>query len=382
MVFASRWMLVVVTGWLVLDLTDSAFMVALAGSLQWLPMLVIGTFVGVIADRFNRRLVLIASQMVQSSSCLLLGWLVVAGSVQVWHIMSVAVLIGFGWAFDFPTRRAIMPDLVGTENVRTAIALDMSAMTLMTAVGAIAGGELIQAIGMGNCFFVIGSLFILAGLFLYLVGNVSQARFSGGNGILTSVAEGLSYVLRHRAILTVMLITVVINVFVVPFRHLLPIFARDILDVGPDGLGYLTGMSGMGAFVGSVTLASLRTVRRPGALFLVGSFGFSALLLAFAPSTVYQLSLGILFANGFCLSMFGTLQSTILLNLTGDEMRGRVMGVLSFCIGIMPVGILASGALADAIGAPLTVGISAGVASAIVLVIFFVMPSLRRTEYS
>jgi MFS family permease len=131
-----------------------------------------------------------------------------------------------------------------------------------------------------------------------------------------------------------------------------------------------------------VTLASLRTVHRPGALFLVGSFGFSALLLAFAPSTVYQLSLGILFANGFCLSMFGTLQSTILLNLTGDEMRGRVMGVLSFCIGIMPVGILASGALADAIGAPLTVGISAGVASAIVLVIFFVMPSLRRTEYS
>ena len=152
--------------------------------------------------------------------------------------------------------------------------------------------------------------------------------------------------------------------------------------MGPDGLGYLTGISGIGAFIGSVMLANVRNMRRPGALFLVGSFGFGALLLVFAPSTIYQLSLGILFVNGFCMSMFGTFQSTILLHLTSEEMRGRVMGVLSLCIGTMPLGILAFGALADIIGAPLVVGINAGLASIIVLMVLFVMPSLRRLEWS
>ena len=382
MVFASRWMLIVVTGWLVLDLTDSAFMVALAGSLQWVPMLVLGTFIGVITDWFNRRLLLIASQIVQSLSCFLLGLLVVVGVVQTWQVMLVSLVIGLGWAFDLPTRRAIMPDLVGTENVPKSIAIDISIMTLMAAVGAIAGGELIEGIGMGNCFLVIGSLYAVAVLFLYLIGRVSQAPLIGEKNILGNAAEGLGYIFRHQAILAVMVITVVINVMVLPFNYLLPIFARDILQVGSVGLGYLTGISGISAFIGSMILANLGNIRRPGFFFLVGSFGFGALLLAFASSTIYQLSLGILFVDGFCRAIFATFQGTILLHLTSEEMRGRVMGILSLCIGTIPLGILAFGALANVIGTPFVVGISAGLASVMVLMVFFVMPSLRRIEWS
>ena len=204
----------------------------------------------------------------------------------------------------------------------------------------------------------------------------------GGKNILANIIEGLSYIFRHQAILAVMVITVVINVMVLPFNYLLPIFARDILQVGSVGLGYLTGISGISAFIGSMILANLGNIRRPGFFFLVGSFGFGALLLAFASSTIYQLSLGILFVDGFCRAIFATFQGTILLHLTSEEMRGRVMGILSLCIGTIPLGILAFGALANVIGTPFVVGISAGLASVMVLMVFFVMPSLRRIEWS
>ncbi len=148
--------------------------------------------------------------------------------------------------------------------------------------------------------------------------------------------------------------------------------------MGPSGLGYLAAAQGLGAFVGCLTLASLGDIRYRGRYFLGGSFGLALLLLVFASSTVYPLSIASLVVAGYAMSFFGTLQSTILLGLSTEQMRGRVMGILSLTIGVMSIGTLVFGSVADIIGAPLVVGISSAVAAISVLVVFFSMTALRK----
>jgi MFS family permease len=378
LVFGSRWMLTVVTGWVVLELTDSAFMVGLANSMQWLPMLFMGTFIGLIADKINRRKLLIFAQIAHGLICVLIGLLVISDLVQTWHIIFGSLVIGFAWAIDFPNRRAMIPDLIGIESVHSAISMDVAVMALMSGIGAISGGQLIPLIGAGECFLVIGFLFVLASMLLFLIGQVSQAIPLGGGSFLGDIVLGIQYVINNKAILAVLVITIVLNMLAFPYRHILPVFARDILAIGPEGLGYLTGVAGIGAFISSIVLANLGSIKRPGIAFLSGSFGVGAFLIIFASSTNYLFSLLALIVHGLCMAFFGAFQSTILLKITSEEMRGRVMGILSLCVGTQPVGIMVFGALADNVGAPWVVGTAALLASVLILTLFYTIPSLRR----
>jgi len=377
LLYAARWMQMVVLGWLVLELTNSAFMVGLAGAFQWGPML-LGAFTGLIADRLNRRIVLIFVQFSSALACLLLGLLIVTEIVQTWHIMLLSLFLGIVWAIDWPCRRSIIPDLVGEGNVLNGIALDNSAGTIMVMMGSIAGGQFISAIGMGNCYYLIGFMYLAATLCFFLIGKTEQASLAGDISIAANVAEGIKYIFKSQTMLAVLVITIIMNALIFPYRQLLPIFARDILEVGPSGLGYLAAAQGLGAFVGCVALASLGKVRYRGGTFLGGSFGAAILLVVFAGSTVYPFSLGSLIVAGFAMAFFGTLQSTILLGLSTEQMRGRVMGILSLAIGVMSLGILVFGAVTDIIGAPLVVGISAIAAAILILVVSFSMSALRK----
>jgi len=377
LVYGARWMQTVVVGWLVLELTDSAFLVGLVGACQWGPML-LGAFTGLIADRLNRRVVLIWLQFSSAMACFLLGFLIVTDLIQTWQIMILSLFLGIAWAIDWPCRRAIIPNLVGEGNVLNGIALDHTAGTAMLTIGSIAGGQLITAIGMGNSYYLIGAVYLAAAFSFFLIGKTEQISVAEDASIAASIAEGIKYMLQSQAMLAILVVTVIMNAFILPYRQLLPIFARDILKVGPSGLGYLTAAHGLGSLIGSVTLASLGSVRYLGGAFLGGSCGSAALLLIFAFSTLYPLSLGSLVASGFAMAFFGTLQSTILLNLSAEQMRGRVMGILSLAIGVMSLGMLVFGAIAETIGAPLVVGISAAIAAVSIIAILFFMPILRK----
>jgi len=370
-------MQMVVLGWLVLELTDSAFLVGLVGALQWLPML-LGAVTGLAADRFNRRVMLVWLQFFSALTCLLLGFLIITGLVQVWQIMILSLLLGVTWAIDFPCARALIPDLAGKDNILNAVAIDTSGLTFMGVIGSIAGGQFITVIGMGNSFYLLGIIYFASAFFFFLIGKTEQAPVAGDTSIAADVIEGIKYMFQNQVMLAVLIITVVMNLLIFPYRQLLPIYARDILEVGPSGLGYLTAAQGVGAFFSAVTLAFLGRVRYPGVVFQVGSFIAALLLLLFAPSTIYQLSLGSLIVFGLAIVMFGTMQSTILLNLSTEQMRGRVMGILSVTIGATSLGMMAFGAIADIIGAPLVVGISAVITAVSIVAVFFSMPELRK----
>ncbi|MBI4296314.1 MAG: MFS transporter [Chloroflexi bacterium] len=378
LVYAARWIQFVVLGWLVLERTNSAFLVGMAGAFQWLPMLVLGLFTGAVADRLNRRLILIAVQVFTALMSLLLGFLIVTNAVQTWQIMVITLLVGFAWALDWPCRQTIQPDLAGEKNVLNAIALDHTAANIMSILGSVAGGQLITAIGMGNAYYLIGAMYVIAALFLIGIGGTAQSRPPQNYNIKANVIEGIRCCLNNQAILGVLIISLIIHALIFPFRQLLPVFARDILRVGPEGLGYLSAAPGIGSTLGSILLASRGQVRRVGPTFIGGAFVLGSILTLFAFSKIYSLSLTSLAAFGLAVPFFGTLQSAILLRLTEYQMRGRVMGVLSLAIGAMPLGILVFGAIADTIGAPLVVGASALLSAILVGVIFFTMPALRK----
>jgi len=370
-------MQMIILGWLVLELTNSAFLVGLVGALQWLPML-LGAFTGLIADRLNRRVMLIWLQFSSSLVCLLLGFLIITGLIQIWQIMILSLLLGVTWAIDFPCARALIPDLVGKENILNAIALDTSGMTFMGVIGSIAGGQFISAIGMGNSCYLLGVAYFASALSFFLIGKTKQVSLAEDTSIATDVVEGIKYMFQNQVMLAVLVITIIMNIFIFPYRQLLPIYARDILEIGPAGLGYLAAAQGVGAFVSAVTLAYLGKVRYPGIVFQGGSFSAAVLLIVFAPSTIYPLSLGSLIVFGLAVAMFGTMQSTILLGLSAEEMRGRVMGILSVCIGVTSLGMLAFGAIADVIGASLVIVFGAIISAASIMVVFFFMPVLRK----
>ena len=369
----------VVFGWLVLELTDSFFLVGLVGTLQWFPML-LGAFWGVIADRLNRRIMLIWLQFFSGMAVILLGFLLVSELAHIWYIMILSLFLGVTWAIGFPCTRALIPDLVGQKNILNAVALDISGFTLMGIIGPITGGQLISAISMGNSFYLLGIIYLASGLSFFLIGKTEQASSTEDTSIVADAVQGIKYIFRHQAMLAVLIITIVMNIFIFPYGQLLPIYARDILGVGPSGLGYLTSGRGIGAFISAIILVSLGRVRYPGILFQAGSFIGALLLVLFASITIYPLSMASLIAFGLSTALFSTMQSNILLNLSTATMRGRVMGILSVCIGVSSFGMLAFGALADIIGAPPVIAISAIIAAVSILVVFFYMPGLRRLQ--
>ena len=233
---------------------------------------------------------------------------------------------------------------------------------------------------MGNSFYLLGIIYLASGLSFFLIGKTEQASSTEDTSIVADAVQGIKYIFRHQAMLAVLIITIVMNIFIFPYGQLLPIYARDILGVGPSGLGYLTSGRGIGAFISAIILVSLGRVRYPGILFQAGSFIGALLLVLFASITIYPLSMASLIAFGLSTALFSTMQSNILLNLSTATMRGRVMGILSVCIGVSSFGMLAFGALADIIGAPPVIAISAIIAAVSILVVFFYMPGLRRLQ--
>jgi hypothetical protein len=245
-----------------------------------------------------------------------------------------------------------------------AIVLDTMSMNVTKALGPLVGGALIASLGTTTCYLLLVALYAAAILPLLPLRlppiqatrpTVSALRFLG---------EGLDFCRRHPAVRGVLLVTVIMNCFAFPYVQLLPVFARDVLLVGPIGLGLLAAADGLGSLVGTVLLTGAGRIGRPGVLFVLGSAGMAVCLLLFAVSPIYALALGLLVVGGFAHSGFSTFQSTIILGAAGDALRGRAMGVLTLAIGSAPIGMLIMGVVAGTFGAPLAVAASAATGAA------------------
>ncbi len=374
----ARWMEIVVTGWLVFELTRSALAVALVGLCRSLALPALGLLSGVIADRTDRLQLMRVMQGVNVAASLGLTLAVLTGRVAIWQLILASLVMGLSWAVDWPSRRSFTADLVGRAQVLQAMVLDNASMNASKIAGPVIAGWLIEQAGPGTAYAAITLSFLwgLAGLLFVRPPARTSTTLSGS--MLATLLEGLRYVVRLAPVRGVLLITIIMNLLAFPYIQLLPVVAKETLDVGPVELGWLAAADGIGAAIGLPLAVRLRRARWQGWAFVLGSLLMCLCLAGFSVSQWFALSLALLILGGIGHTGFGTMQSTIILSATPDVLRGRAMGALTLAIGSSPLGAAEIGLVAQQWGAPLAVGLNGLAGALLVALVGLATPSLFR----
>jgi predicted MFS family arabinose efflux permease len=376
--YSARWMDLFVLQWHVLVLTGSAFQVSLIGFYRMAPLPLFGPIAGLVADRFDRRKVLLFAQAWNGTVSAAIAVLILAGWLALWHLAVLVPALGVGWALDLPSRRAFLYDMMGPRRLMNSLALDNLGMDGAKMLGPLSGGLLWPVIGAGGCF-VLLALGYAVNFWIYL--GVPPTPRPGGAAAsgppLRRLAEGLSYVWRNPVILAVLAVTAIANFFGFPYQNLVAVIGKQILALGPELTGLLLAAEGMGATFAALVLASRREVRHAGRVFSIGMAVTMAAVLCFAFSPWYIVSFLLLLIAGMGIACFATLQSTLMLLSAPADMRGRAMGTLILAIGIQPLGALQIGALASVVGAPYATALTAAAGLLCLGLVLSKTPALR-----
>jgi MFS family permease len=354
----GSWLQSVAQAWLVYRLTGSSFQLGLVLFIGQASLLFLSPIGGLIADRYPRRWVVVATQTASMLLAFVLAVLTLGGHVQLWQILAVAGLQGFINAIDVPTRQALVSEIVDTDNLLNAVALNSSTFNNASSVAPLVAGFLVATVGEGCCFAINGATYlaVIAGL---LMMRLEEQRKGGGmQSALSRVREGFHFVHDTAPIRRILLVLAVVSLLGAPFTVLMPVFADKILHAGPRGLGLLMSANGVGSLIGSLLLASRSGLTGLGRWIVFGSAGFGAALILFSQSRSFALSLLILAAVGFCMFYQITASNTLIQAMSPNALRGRVIAILSMLnLGVVPFGALLAGFLAEHFGAPLTVAV-------------------------
>lgn len=376
----ARWADMVVIGWLTLELTDSALWVGIVAGSK-MAGYIAAPFMGVIADRMDKRLLLIIAALINLAVSAMMLMLFVAGWLALWHIIALALASSITWAIDNPARNALVPDLVEKEQLTNAVALNAVAMEITVVIGPALGGLLIPVFGMGGAYGLIAAIYLLDLVVLFMMKSVKQTTPTVHESPVSSLIGGLRYVWSNQTVLLLLVIAFVMNLLAAPYRYsFLPLFARYILDTGPAGYGMLTAMAGVGALAAGIWVVSLGNVRRKGRLLLWSSYVWPAALLLFALSTSYSVSAALVFVAGLAQALCWTVIATLILSNTAQPMRGRVMGLRTGVVIALPIGNFLAGAVAERFGAPIAQGAYALGAIVIMAAIVLLVPKLRTLD--
>ena len=376
----ARWADMVVVGWLTLELTESPLMVGIVAAAKMAGYLA-APFMGVVADRMDRRLLLIIAAGVNLAVAAIMLLLFVSGTLVLWHIIALALVSSLTWALDNPTRNAFVPDLVGTQDLTNAIALNSVAIEITVVIGPALGGLLIPVLGMGGAYALITAIYLADVAVLLMLKDVRQAVPHVHESPVRSLVGGLEYVWRNQTVLMLLVIAFLLNLLAAPYRYaFLPLFSRYILDAGPAGYGMLTAMAGFGALVAGLWVVSLGNFQRKGRMLTWSGLAWPASLIVFALSTSYYLSLALVFVAGLTQAIVWTVIATLILGHTTQPMRGRVMGLRTGVVVSLPVGNFIAGAAAERFGAPLAQGAYGASAMVLMLAIVLLVPSLYRSD--
>jgi MFS family permease len=382
LLYTSRWMQMTLLAWLILDLTDSPFLVALVGFFSSAPMFLLGLVGGVLADRVHRQRLLSLTQGTNVTSSFMLTLLLSTGALQVWHAYMAILITGACWALDTPSRRAVIYDLLGLEGVTNAVALDAVGMNASRMCGPALAGVLITLTGVTGGYVAITVFCSIAWMLLWSLRIPQGPRPERRQqSVWRNLLEGFRFVRESQTIKATLYITAVMNVLLFPYVQMVPIIARDILHVDAALMGMLQAAEGLGALVGAILIASAVHLHYHGRVFLGGSLLALVGLLVFSMSRWYVLSLPVLLLLGLGTAGFGAMQSTIIMLTAREEMRGRALGVLSLAIGTGPFGSLFMGATASAIHPVFTLRMSALLGLVALALIMVFMPALtERTQ--
>ncbi len=376
--YSARWMDLFVLQWQVLVMTDSAFHVSLVGFYRMAPMFLFGLLTGLLADRLDRRTLLLAAQLWNAVVSAAIGVLVLTDHLALWHLAVLVTALGFSWALDLPSRRSYIYEMVGPRRVVNAMALDHVGMDGAKMVGPILGGLLWPVIGAGGCLLILSGGYLVNFWLYRRLPPAPPLHSKGSPHVLRNLFDGLAYVFKTPVILGVVAVTAVMNLLGFPYQHMVPVIGRHVLELGPFLTGLLLAADGLGALTGSLVVASRGDVRQKGRLFLVGSIVMMGAVLLFSLSQWYLLAFGLLFMVGAGTACFATMQSTLVLTNASDAMRGRAMGALMLAIGFGPLGALLIGALASVHGAALAVTVFASAGILLLTLVFWKATALWR----
>ena len=348
-------------GWLIYILTDSKLALGYVGLAAGLPAIALNLFGGVIADKVNQRRLLIATQTTSSMVMLALAILTLTGLVEPWHIITSAFLIGSVQAFDTPTRQSLFPHLIDREDMLNAVALNSMVWQGTRVIGPAIGGVIIGTrLGVAPGFFAPFLGFLIMAVMIATL-RLPPIKRAEGASFFHDMAQGINFVRTNTIFAFLISMTFFNSIFGMSYIFILPVFARDIFNVGEFGLGVLHAASGAGALLGTLITASLGNFQRKGWLILGGAVLFGTFLILFAVTgslfKFFPLSLVFIFCAGVSTSIYMiTIMSTLQL-MVPNELRGRVMGIYGMTWSLLPVGAMQSGAVAEYTSAPLAVAV-------------------------
>ena len=375
--FLCRMMEMLVMSWLVLDLSNSPSQVAIAGSIRMVPMLILGPFGGVLADKIPKKRMMISLQFINLFAVLPMVGILAMDSIQLWHVYISTFVIGTGWAVDFSTRRSYFSEVLPTENVPNAVALDAASFMASAMLGPFLGGFFVAWFGFTWTYLIMGSFFLFSGLLLFGVENTIPSKTSNsGMKLVSEIVEGVRIAKQNRIVWTVVIFTVAFNFFGFPYMQMVPVVAKEVLNVGPVRYGILGAAQGLGSLCGALVIAN-RGVKREGSVFSLGGGLMLICIFFFALSPIYSVSVLFVFIAGVGMAGFATMQTAMVLRSAPVETRGRAMGTVAMGIGASPVGILVVGFLAEKLGVQLALALLASVGVITVILLRWRFPVLR-----
>jgi MFS family permease len=374
----GTWMQSVAQSWLVYRLTGSAVLLGTVGFASQIPIFLLSPLGGVVADRHERRRVLLLTQSTMMVLAMVLAVLTLLGPIHVWHILILASMLGIANGFDIPTRQAFVVELVPRADLPNAIALNSSMFNGARVVGPAVAGIIVSAVGEGWCFFgnAVSYLAVLTSLLLLRLPkrDFAERRPSPFEDIL----EGFRFVAGTRPIRSLLVLLGLVSMTGMPYATLMPVMAQDVLHSGASGLGLLMGAAGTGALAGALALAWHNSLRGLGRWVGLGAVSFGTWLILFSLSRSFWLSVALLLPAGFSLLLQMSSTNTLIQSMVPDRLRGRVMSVYAMTfMGMAPLGALLAGTAADVLGAPMAIGIGGGISIAGGLVFLLRLAELR-----
>jgi MFS family permease len=374
----GTWMQSVAQSWLVYRLTGSVALLGLIGFAGQIPVFLLASFGGAVADRCNRRWILIFTQISSMILASILAALTLFNAIEVWHLFVLASLLGIVNAFDIPARQSFVVEMVGKNDLLNAIALNSSMFNGARIVGPAIAGVLVATVGEAWCFSInaISYVAVIGGLLLMTIQPLPRKPQTGST--LSNIAEGFRYVATTAPIRALLLLLGLVSLMGTPYAVLMPIFADKILGGGASSLGLLMTASGTGALCAALILANRKSIKGLGRWVAFASAGFGISLILFSFSRDFWLSAVLLVPVGFSMMIQMAASNTLVQAMVTDELRGRVMSVYSMMfMGMAPLGALMAGSLAEILGAPNTIALGGAVCIVGSIIFGLRLPALR-----
>jgi MFS family permease len=381
MMSAGQWVQQVTLGWLLYDLTGNSMLLGALNGLRALPFLVTGPMAGVAADRMDRRKLLLRTQWALIATAILMGALVASPYLHVWHIFLFTLITGVAWTITEPVRMSMIPSVVPKQDLANAVALNSGGFNLMKVIGPALGGALIAWFGAAENFFVQAIAYTGVLAMIYAMHIPPHSADARKGTALAKLKEGFAYVWSTPAVLALMTLAYVPRIFAVPYQTLMPVFQKDVLKTGPEGLGLLMAAPGVGAVIAVLTLASLGgRIKRQGRFLVTNIVVLGGFLILFSQITWFPLALVTLVVVGAFQMFFLASTATILQLIVPDELRGRVLSLYMLDRGFMPLGALFAGTTAHFVGAPSTVAAMGAIVIVLTGIVAWRIPAIRALQ--